>query len=145
MSQGKEVYILRGLPGSGKTTFARITQRAAEQKHKTARVYSADQYMVDGVGNYRFSQDKLIGAHAQCQAAFVRGLTDPDIRVLIVDNTHCRRDEMLFYQLMSYHFEAVVTVVSLFDGGCDDLTLAYRNTHRVPMDKIENMRAIYEK
>ena len=54
----KELFLLRGLPGSGKSTFAKAL----------TGVYTieADRYFMDG-DEYKFDPSKLKDAHAWCQ------------------------------------------------------------------------------
>ena len=53
-----ELFIVRGLPGSGKTSLG----------HKLALlVYSADDFFTDEEGRYNFDPSQLGEAHAACQ------------------------------------------------------------------------------
>lgn len=53
----KHLFILRGIPGAGRTTLAHIMAPAA--------VASADDYFILG-GEYKYDRDKLPEAHAYC-------------------------------------------------------------------------------
>lgn len=84
--------ILRGIPGSGKTTVADKLVLAATEAGKTVQVCCADDYMVNKDGEYSFDASRLADAHGKCYAKFqqsLQNLTD----VIIVANTNCTRQE----------------------------------------------------
>ena len=114
--------LVRGLPGSGKTTIA----RAMGIPH-----FEADMWMVDSNGRYSFDPANLKYAHSQCLAsacdALSRGYN------CVVSNTFTQRWEMQPYYNLGF---PVVEVVA---------TGEYRNVHGVPDDKIADMRARWEK
>lgn len=97
------VYIMRGLPGSGKSYWA-------EQKHKevvaagqTARICSADHFFLNARGEYRFDARKLGQAHNASQCAFVDALV-AKTQWLFVDNTNTTVWEMALYQKLAAAF-----------------------------------------
>jgi len=125
--------ILRGLPGSGKSTFARL--------YEDAIVCSADDFFSRD-GDYIFDADFLDTAHAACRAkARTAALTGAEI---VIDNTNVRRADYAPYLQLAKNHDYTVLIHDLFDGGCDDETLAERNTHHVPLATIRRMRAKYE-
>jgi len=128
--------IMRGLPGSGKsTTAAKLTT------HDTV-VCSADDYFVDKDGVYRFDK-RLIGkAHLSCQKKAQKACAGG--QHVIIDNTNTQRWEMEPYLRMAREGGYQVVVVDLFDGRQSDESLANRNTHRVPKETISAMRQRYE-
>src|SRR5947208_2089191 len=64
----KKVLIMRGLPGSGKSTWV-------EENHPNAYVCSADHYhMRDGI--FCYNAAKSAEAHKQCLGKFLRVLQD---------------------------------------------------------------------
>ena len=50
----KDLILLRGLPGSGKSTFAKMLVRDKDYRHK-----EADMFFVDSEGNYKFEPSKI--------------------------------------------------------------------------------------
>ena len=126
----RNVVIMRGLPGSGKSTVAKKLAATVEG----AVIVSADDGLMVG-GQYQFDVTKLGAAHGACQAAFKTALAF-NKPLVIVDNTNTTPQEIQRYMDMAQNFgyEAVVMVVP-----CDVDTSAARNTHGVPREAIERM------
>jgi predicted kinase len=136
MYKGTVLTIIRGLPGSGKTTKA----RKAQERFGAALV-SADDYF-ERDGEYRFNPAQLPAAHAACQAEARRFLASG--RDVIVHNTFTQGWEATPYVNMASEFDAALCVVEVFDGGLDDAALAARNVHGVPQASIAAMRARWD-
>jgi predicted kinase len=119
----KVLYIVRGVPGSGKTTFA---------KQLTANVFEADHYFYDNDGNYNFVPSEIKKAHKECQE-FVGHAMTSGIKKIAVANTFTQEWEMKPYMDMAKEFGYMVftVVVENRHGGV--------NQHGVPEDKIEQM------
>jgi 2',3'-cyclic-nucleotide 3'-phosphodiesterase len=126
----RNVVIMRGLPGSGKSTVAKKLAATVEG----AVIVSADDGLMVG-GQYQFDVTKLGAAHGACQEAFKNALAF-NKPLVIVDNTNTTPQEIQRYMDMAQNFgyEAVVMVVP-----CDVDTSAARNTHGVPREAIERM------
>lgn len=128
------LYLVRGLPGSGKSSFG---ARLAPQ------VFSADDYfMVDG--RYQFDPGKLSDAHASCLWRTGAWLEDRYTAHVAVANTFPRRWELEPYLQLAAAGGHELFVVDLYDGGLTDEQLAARNVHGVPVTTIANMRARWE-
>jgi len=65
----RTLYIVRGLPGSGKSTLG--AQIAAQKRGPYVEV---DMYMSDSEGNYAFNKNKLKTAHRWCKKQAVEAL-----------------------------------------------------------------------
>jgi hypothetical protein len=129
---------VRGLPGAGKTTTA--TEYAGNYG---GTLVSADDFFVGEDGVYRFDFAKLTEAHESCQAR-ARALLAAGVDV-IVHNTFTQGWEATPYVEMVSEFGAVCTVIDVFDGDCDDVELAARNVHGVPLAGIAAMRARWDR
>ncbi len=120
----KILYIVRGIPGSGKSTFA----KTLSDNH-----YEADQYFVDADGNYNFDGSKIKNAHAWC---LDRVKTDMAVarEKIAVSNTFTQEWEMESYFELAkeYGYKVFSIVVENRHGGI--------NVHNVPEDKIEQMK-----
>lgn len=127
------MILVRGLPGSGKTTFACLL----------GKVVSADDYFyARGNGQYTFDPRLLPQAHQNCQdrAREVLGTDE----TLVVANTFSCRWELQPYLEMAREFGVRVTVIDLFDAGLTDEELAQRGLHGVPVTGIAAMRSRWE-
>ena len=120
----KVLYIVRGVPGSGKTTLA---------KQLTANVFEADHYFYDNDGNYNFIPSEIKEAHKECQQ-FVGYAMESGIEKIAVSNTFTQEWEMEpYFELAKKHgFNVFTIVVENRHGGL--------NQHGVPEDKIEQIK-----
>ena len=124
----KVLYIVRGIPGSGKSTLA---------KELTSNVFEADQFFINGDGEYKFDFTKIKEAHADCQSNVELAMLS-SIPKIAVSNTFTQEWEMVPYlDLAKKHGYMVFTViVENRHGGV--------NQHGVPDDKLELMRNRFE-
>jgi predicted kinase len=145
----KTLFILRGLPGAGKSTFVRerlngLTPFALAPKGYSPVSVSADHYFTDlATGEYTFDVTKLGPAHASAQVQLVNALWSGR-EVVVVDNTHTQAWEYKLALELGRAYAYKVEIIDLFDGGCSDEELAERNTHGVPEAGITRMRERYE-
>jgi predicted kinase len=124
----KLLYIVRGVPGSGKTTLA---------KQLTSNVFEADHYFYDNDGNYNFIPSEIKEAHKECQQ-FVGFAMESGIQKIAVSNTFTQEWEMEpYFELAKKHeFKVFTIIVENRHGG--------KNQHGVPEDKIEQMKNRFE-
>ena len=118
----KDLFIVRGLPSSGKTTFA----------HKLCHVViSADDYFEKN-GEYLFDSSKLHIAHKQCQTIVEENMYgNNDIAVA---NTFTTDKEMKPYFDLDYKYCYTVTTFIVESRHCN------KNDHNVPNETVEKMR-----
>lgn len=126
-------YIMRGLPGSGKSTLGR-----AIDPH--AVICASDDYFVWlGKGTYDFRIAALRTAHLSCQEK-VRKLVDLGWPAIVVDNTNLTAWEC--YPYVSYALRAgyeIQFVEPKTPWAWDIKELAKRNTHNVSLGAITRM------
>eukprot|EP00288_Rhodomonas_lens_P015017 CAMPEP_0177703228 /NCGR_PEP_ID=MMETSP0484_2-20121128/7560_1 /TAXON_ID=354590 /ORGANISM="Rhodomonas lens, Strain RHODO" /LENGTH=1172 /DNA_ID=CAMNT_0019214569 /DNA_START=254 /DNA_END=3772 /DNA_ORIENTATION=- len=135
----KRVVIMRGLPGSGKSSLAwQLAQSAGEGR---AEVCSADAFFEREEGGYQFSADGLAAAHAACWARF-HGLAARHTPVIIVDNTHASQPEVQRYvDGAAEHGYSISVVETVCTGTADVAAFQQRGRHRVPMASMLGMLA----
>eukprot|EP00736_Rhodelphis_marinus_P013529 Rmarinus@m.4306 len=91
----KQVVIIRGLPGSGKTTVA--AHVASCICNTPSRVCSIDDFFTSPEGVYTYVPGKLVEAHAACMASYLGAVRDPSVKTVIIDNTNSRLWEYANY------------------------------------------------
>lgn len=126
------ITLMRGLPGSGKSTKAATLAGVA---------VSADDYRYVN-GTYDTTPGRGIEAHGRCQSEAVALLYGSDCDV-VIDNTNCTLGEMVFYARLALMFDQDLMLIDLFDAGLSDEELAARTKHSVPIYVIAAMRARY--
>jgi len=130
------LFLVRGLPGSGKTTFATSIWN-------DYAVCEADKFFYDKEGNYNFDPSKLKEAHDWCKQEVETRMIDhqnngqyyPEIAV---SNTFTQEWEMEDYFKLAekYGYKVVSLIVENRHGG--------QNVHRVPEDKLQKMKERFQ-
>jgi len=121
------LLIVRGLPGSGKSTFARKLRQSVHME--------ADMYFTNKMGEYKYNPASLGKAHNWCQAKVFFYLKIGDD--VVVSNTFTRIWEMqeyIDYCVANGHTFNVVT--------CEG---DYGSVHGVPEDAIQRMKDRWER
>lgn len=131
----QRLFLIRGLPGSGKSTLGRELAPGAN--------HAADDYFMVG-GEYRFDPAQLAAAHTFCQAQTQTSLKAGRAAAAVANTFTCRW-ELEPYFAIARERHALPIVIDLYDGGFTDDVLARRNEHGVPVAAIAGMRERYER
>jgi predicted kinase len=132
----KILTLVRGLPGSGKSTFANtITNKFS--------ICEADKFFYDKEGNYNFDGSKLREAHKWCREQVEIRMKDNQINEqfyphIVVSNTFTQQWEMdIYFGLANqYGYKVFSIIVENRHGGV--------NQHGVPADKLKQMEERFE-
>ena len=122
------LYLIRGVPGAGKTTFANMLN----SRLLVDRVYEADQWFYEYDGIYKFDATKLSDAHEQCQRNTRKALSEG--LSVAVSNTSCTEWEVGIYEVIAAEYGAdfVSIIVENRHGN--------QSVHGVPDEKVEQMK-----
>jgi predicted kinase len=128
----KVLVLVRGLPGSGKSTFANLVWN-------NYAICEADKFFHDEEGNYNFDPSKLKQAHEWCQNKVETKMKDnqnnpqfyPEIAV---SNTFTQEWEMQVYFDLAkkYGYRVFSIIVENRHGST--------NVHGVPDDTLKKMK-----
>ena len=126
-----ELILLRGLPGSGKTTLAKIILQLRSTDEP--EILSADDFFEDNEGDYNFDPTKLKEAHNYCQFRCSERMWQQKAKI-VVANTFTQEWEMDEYFKMAerYNYRVHTVVVENRHGN--------ENIHGVPEDKLQQMK-----
>jgi len=134
----KVLYIVRGIPGSGKTTFAK------KLVGEDFLVCEADKYFINQEnGKYEFDISKIKDAHKWCQNMVENYMKDSMINdqyypEIAVSNTFTQEWEMrpYFELAKTYGYKVFSVIVENRHGGT--------NQHEVPEEVITKMCERFE-
>jgi NEDD4-binding protein 2 len=126
------IIFLRGLPGSGKSTFANYMF--------SNNIFEADQYFYNEEGKYNFDASKLYEAHKWCQLRVEHAMEDNlesngmYFSEIVVSNTSTTEKELEPYLKLAkkYDYQVVSLIVENRHGN--------KSTHNVPAETIERMK-----
>ena len=126
-----ELILLRGLPGSGKTTLAKIILQLRSTDEP--EILSADDFFEDKEGDYNFDPTKLKEAHNYCQFRCSERMRQQKAKI-VVANTFTQEWEMDEYIKMAerYNYRVHTVIVENRHGN--------ENIHGVPEDKLQQMK-----
>lgn len=123
----QKLYLLRGLPGSGKSSLAKIL-KAQRFEHIEADMYHITE------GRYEFKPDKAKEAHAWCRAATREALEFGED--VVVANTFTQLGELQPYLEMAEEFGIVPNIIH-----CES---SFGSIHDVPAEVVGQMANRWE-
>lgn len=125
-----KIILVRGLPGSGKSTYAKKLAEEHDFVH-----LEADMYFVSAeTGKYKFDPARLSEAHYWCKLGAEAAMTKGNN--VVVSNTFVKRWEMEpYYALADVYGYRVIERTMFGEYGSD---------HNVPKETIEKMRRSWE-
>jgi predicted kinase len=123
-----KLILIRGLPGSGKSTIARSFHDAGYAW------FEADMFHLNEEGDYCYNPDNIKSAHEWCQNSTLLHLKS-GLKV-VVSNTFTRRFEMEPYFKMARELGIEPNVI--------EAKGTWQNDHGVPESVIEKMRKRWE-
>lgn len=123
----KTVTIIRGLPGSGKSTFANLI---------ADEVFEADQFFYKDE-KCEYDREKIKEAHDDCFARFKKSVEKGCDHIAIA-NTFTRNWEFRQYKEFAEENGYRVFVIIMENRHTE------KDIHNVPADKIKNMKDRFE-
>lgn len=125
------LFIIRGLPGSGKTTLAKTLV-------PTSNIVSADTFFFSNTDTYNFDPTLLNHAHylsqRECEALMLTGVD------IAVDNVNDKLDHMFPYvKLAKDHGYTIHVVTPETPWALDVEECANKNTKNVPLSTIQKV------
>lgn len=131
------VKIMRGVPGSGKSTWCRTNLVAPI-------VFSADDHFTSEDGVYRFDPAKLSEAHGNCLLSFVSWLEHKAKYnhvngLCVIDNTNIRAVEIAPYYQLALAYGCDVEIVQINVDPQAIERIVSRNLHGVPAASVARM------
>lgn len=131
----RQCLILRGLPGSGKSSYAAQVQA---QYGSACEIFSADNYRMKN-GRYVFVMSKNKECHDRCYADFCAAV-QRGVTLIIVDNTNIQAWEYQRYGEFAVAAGYNTSVSTIGGFTAEEVQLyAQRNIHNVPLDAIRRM------
>ncbi|KAL7676604.1 hypothetical protein ACOME3_002853 [Neoechinorhynchus agilis] len=140
--QTKVMFILRGLPGSGKSYISRQLCR----KYPEHLVCSADHFFIDpDTKTYNYNFNLIHEAHLQCRSRALRAVSQHRANAVIVDNTNIRYfDEIYPYVKIAILYSYLPIVLeTVSDWRTCFIHLCERNTHGVPNETLKKKVSLY--
>lgn len=127
----KNLYLVRGLPGAGKSSFVQSLLQEGEI------AVAADDFMVNEKGEYEFDWQRLEEVHALCKEKVARAMRE-NVKRIFVHNTFKIRSELEPYQTLAaeHGYKVFSIVVENRHGGI--------STKNTPGSTVEKMRKKFE-
>ena len=104
----KTLYIIRGLPGSGKSTLGeKLADSYTDYHPKFGGIkyhsYAADDWFYDEDGNYNFNPEELSDAHEECHSRVMAAMMNDEENVCVCNTFSQRWEAEPYFKLANYH------------------------------------------
>jgi len=123
------LFLVRGLPGSGKTTFAEVIAKKIPATH-----VENDQFFIDDHGEFRFDQSRMADAVRHCFTRAEHALRHGDS--VVVANVFSKQWHMDDYRKLAVECHVPTVVIHM--------TGDYGSVHGVPEWRLQQMRDSWE-
>jgi tRNA uridine 5-carbamoylmethylation protein Kti12 len=134
----KKIILVRGLPGSGKTTLGEKIKEQLFNAGTTCALYSTDDFFVYN-NKYNFDVNLLSVAHSWNRGRVIRSMMR-NVDVIIVANTFTQAWEVSPYYFDAQKFGYEVEFKQpKTEWAFDADVLFEKNTHGVPLETIKKM------
>lgn len=125
------LYLIRGLPGSGKSTFAKELAEGLDCNH-----FEHDKYLYTDEGEYLWTEKRMAYAYRKCLRDTEATMVDGE--PVIVSNVFQTSKSLKNYRKLAekYGYRVTYIVVENRRGGV--------NIHDVPQEALDNMREAFQ-
>ncbi len=128
----KKLLLIRGAPGSGKTTLAERLKREARKSGLSVFHVEADDFFTNNKNEYRYSPERLHRAHDWCKSKAASRIGGSNL--VIVANCFTYGDHLAPYVEMAIKEGVEVEVIT-----CSG---RFENVHGVPEGVVKRLREI---
>jgi predicted kinase len=127
----KNVVILIGVPGSGKSFLAESMSNQALKSNLSVSICSSDTYMVNENGEYDFNYKKLKYVHEECFKRFSQSLRE-GINLVICDNTNILISKRRPYKELARKMGYLIQEIYIQSD--------FNNVRGIPEETVSKMR-----
>ncbi len=121
-----ELILIRGIPGSGKSTFA--------DTFHTHTHLETDMFFIQKDGEYLFNPHQLEKAHQWCKAETINAIKRKEN--IVISNTFIQFWEMEEYLLLGKSAGYALRII--------EMTTRYDSIHDIPYDTLNKMKNKFE-
>lgn len=142
----KKLFILRGLPGSGKSVFAEvIVYHSIKDLNLTTSIRNTNSLFIDSDGNYKFDATKLQSNEEKNQRLVEQDMI-AGIELIVVDNPNITLNEIMPYNNLAHLYGYEVCVRHIGSRDPNNIRIYHeRNQYKVPLSEIERMASRFER